>query len=78
VLGSQHQQHHYSLGGGVGFSTCRPAAPAEIYYNVPKADWRMQTSKQLTTVYYCMPPDDGRMTETRRGNNIRGQEELLR
>jgi hypothetical protein len=22
------------------------------------------SSKQLETVYYCMPPDDGRMTET--------------
>jgi hypothetical protein len=30
------------------------------------------------TVYNCMSPDDGRMTETCCGNNIRrGEEELL-
>jgi hypothetical protein len=29
--------------------------------------------------YYCMPPDDGCMTETCCGNNIRrGEKELLR
>jgi hypothetical protein len=34
---------------------------------------------QLETVYYCMPLDDGRMTETCYGSNIgRGEEELLR
>jgi hypothetical protein len=27
-------------------------------------------SKQLETVYYCMPPDDGRMTKKCCGNNI--------
>jgi hypothetical protein len=37
------------------------------------------SSKQLATVNYCMPLDDGRMTETCCGNNIgRGGEELLR
>jgi hypothetical protein len=39
----------------------------------------LQSSKQLETVYYCMPLDDDRMTETCCGNNIgRGEEELLR
>jgi hypothetical protein len=39
----------------------------------------LESSKQLKTVYYCMPHDDGRMTETCCGNNIRGgEEELLR
>jgi ArsR family metal-binding transcriptional regulator len=34
--------------------------------------------KQLETLYYCVPLDDGRMTETCCSNNIgRGQEELL-
>jgi hypothetical protein len=33
----------------------------------------------FATVHYCMPPDDGRMTETCSGNNVRrGGEELLR
>jgi hypothetical protein len=32
----------------------------------------LQSSKQLKTVYYCKPPDDGRTTETYCGNNIRG------
>jgi hypothetical protein len=35
----------------------------------------------VTTIsdYYCIPPDDGRMTETRCGKNIvrGGEEELL-
>jgi hypothetical protein len=36
-------------------------------------------SKKFKTVYYCMPPDDGRMTETCCGGNIgRGGEDLLR
>jgi hypothetical protein len=36
-------------------------------------------SKQLETVYYCMPLDDGLMTETCCGNNIgRGEEEVFR
>jgi hypothetical protein len=40
---------------------------------------QVQSSKQLKTVYCCMPLDDGRMTETYCGNNIRGgEEELLR
>jgi hypothetical protein len=35
-------------------------------------------SKQFETVYYCIPPDDGRMTETCCGSNIgREEEELL-
>jgi hypothetical protein len=38
-----------------------------------------QSSKQLKTVYYCNPLDDGHMTETCCGNNIRrGGEQLLR
>jgi hypothetical protein len=33
----------------------------------------------VLTVYYCMPLDDGRMTETCCGNKIRGgEEEFLR
>jgi hypothetical protein len=31
----------------------------------------------LATLYYCMPPDDGCMTETCCDNNIRGREEEL-
>jgi hypothetical protein len=39
----------------------------------------MQSGKQLETVYYFMPHDDGRMTGTCCGNNIeRGEEEFLR
>jgi hypothetical protein len=34
-------------------------------------------SKQLETVYYCIPLDDGRMTETCCGNNIGRREEEL-
>jgi hypothetical protein len=37
-----------------------------------------KSSKQLKTVYYCMSLDDGRMTETCCGSNIRAGEELLR
>jgi hypothetical protein len=37
----------------------------------------MYSSKQLKTVYYCMPLDDGRMTETCCGSNIGGEEEDL-
>jgi hypothetical protein len=34
--------------------------------------------KDLATVQYCMPPDDGRMTETCCGNKIRrGREKVL-
>jgi hypothetical protein len=35
--------------------------------------------KLVRVIKYCMPLDDGRMTETCRGNNMRaGEEELLR
>jgi hypothetical protein len=34
--------------------------------------------KYVMTVYYCISRDDGRMTGTYCGNNIRGEEELLR
>jgi hypothetical protein len=33
---------------------------------------------QHVSVYYCMPLDDGRMTKACCGNNIRGEEEMLR
>jgi hypothetical protein len=35
-------------------------------------------SEVVDLVYYCMPLDDGRMTETYCGNNIGRAEKLLR
>jgi hypothetical protein len=49
----------------------------QIVVNVVCFLLRVSNSKQLKTVYYCMPLDDGRMTETC-CVNIRGEEELLR
>jgi hypothetical protein len=31
---------------------------------------KLQSSKKLKTVYYCMPHDDGRMTETCFGEEV--------
>jgi hypothetical protein len=36
-----------------------------------------KSNKELITVYYCMPPEDGLRTETCSGSKDRGGEEEL-